>query len=198
MKRIYSTAPGNTQRGSNLIEVLVTLVVVSVGLLSAVSLQLLSKRSNFDAAQRTIAANLAQDLIARMRTNPNGLIGYVPGGTLGGDVLGAAPAIDCLAAAANCTPAQLANFDRWHWEQQLDGAFETTAGTATGGLTAPTACITGPVFGGAGNYTIAIAWRGLTESSNPATNACGQGTGNYGTGDRYRRVMVVQTFLSAI
>jgi type IV pilus assembly protein PilV len=198
MIRVYSKASANKQTGSNLIEVLVTLVVVSVGLLSAMSLQLLSKRSNFDAAQRTVAANLSQDLFARMRTNPNGLITYIPGGTLGGDVLGAAPAVDCQAVGANCTPTQLANYDRWHWEQQLDGAFETTAGTATGGLTAPTACVTGPVAGGAGNYTIAIAWRGLTESSNPAINACGQGTGNYGSGDRYRRVMVVQTFLSAI
>lgn len=187
-----------SQNGSNLIEVLVTLVVVSVGLLSAISLQMLSKRSNFDAAQRTIAANLTQDLFARMRTNPNGLINYIPGGTLGGDVLGAAPAVDCQAVGANCTPAQLAGYDRWHWEQQLDGEFVTTAGTATGGLTMPTACVTGPAFGGAGNYTIAIAWRGLTESSNPAINACGQGSGNYGAGDRYRRVMVVQTFLSAI
>ena len=187
-----------SQRGSNLIEVLVTLVVVSIGLLSAISLQMLSKRSNFDAAQRTIAANLSQDLFARMRTNPNGLISYIPGGTLGGDVLGAAPAIDCQAVGANCTPTQLAGYDRWHWEQQLDGEFETTAGVATGGLTMPTACVTGPAFGGAGNYTIAIAWRGLTESSNPATNACVQGSGNYGAGDRYRRVMVVQTFLSAI
>jgi type IV pilus assembly protein PilV len=188
----------HSQKGFNLIEVLVTLVVVSVGLLSAVSLQLLSKRSNFDAAQRTIAANLAQDMFARMRTNPNGLINYIPGGTLGGDVLGVAPLIDCQAAAANCSPVQLAGYDRWHWEQQLDGAFETTAGTATGGLTTPTACVTGPAFGGAGNYTIAIAWRGLTESTNPQNNACGQGSGNYGAGDRYRRVMVVQTFLSAI
>ncbi len=72
------------------------------------------------------------------------------------------------------------------------------AGAATGGLTYPTACVTGPAFGGAGNYTIAIAWRGLTESSDPQNNACGQGTGNYGTGDKYRRVMVIQTFLSAI
>jgi type IV pilus assembly protein PilV len=198
MKSNVSNPHPRSQKGSNLIEVLVTLVVVSIGLLSAMSLQLLSKRSNFDAAQRTIAANLTQDLFARMRTNPNALINYIPGGTLGGDVLGGAPVVDCQAVGANCTPAQLAGYDLWHWEQQLDGAFETSAGVAVGGLTLPTACITGPAFGGAGNYTVAIAWRGLTDSSNPANNACGQGSGNYGTGDRYRRLMVVQTFLSAI
>jgi len=187
-----------TQKGFNLIEVLMTLVVVSVGLLSAASLQLLSKRSNFDAAQRTTAAHLAEDLFSRMRTNGNGLINYIPGGTLGGDVLGAAPPVDCQDPLADCSSVQLAAYDLWHWEQQLDGAFETTGGQATGGLTNPTACITGPVFGGAGTYTIAIAWRGMTDMVDPAINNCGQGNGNYGAGDRYRRVMVVQTFISSV
>jgi type IV pilus assembly protein PilV len=190
--------PARSQKGSNLIEVLVTLVVVSVGLLSAVSLQLLSKRSNFDAAQRTTAAHLTQDLFARMRANPTGLPNYVAVGNLGGDVLGAAPATNCQSPLANCSAPQLAAYDLWHWEQQLDGAFETIAGAATGGLNLPTACITGPVFGGAGTYTIAIAWRGMTDMADPQLNACGQGSGNYGTGDRYRRIMVVQTFLSAV
>jgi type IV pilus assembly protein PilV len=198
MTRKYTRNRPGRQKGFNLIEVLVTLVVVSVALLSAVSLQMLSKRSNYDAAQRTTAAHLAQDMFARMRTNPNGLINYIPGGTLGGDVLGAAPAINCQTALANCTPAQLAAYDLWHWEQQLDGAFETIAGASTGGLNLPTACITGPAFGGAGTYTVAIAWRGMTDIADPQINACGQGSGNYGAGDRYRRVMVVQTFMSAI
>lgn len=198
MERTHITYGFSSQKGFNLIEVLVTLVVVSVALLSAMSLQMLSKRANYDAAQRTTAAHLAQDLFARMRTNPNGLINYIPGGTLGGDVLGPVPAIDCQAVLANCTSAQLAAYDLWHWEQQLDGEYETIGGAATGGLMMPTACITGPVFGGAGNYTIAIAWRGMTDMADPQINNCGQGSGNYGAGDRHRRVMVVQTFLSAV
>ena len=175
-----------------------TLLVVSVGLLSAASLQLLSKRSNFDAAQRTTAAHLAEDLFSRMRTNGNGLVNYIPGGTLGGDVLGAAPAVNCQDPIANCTPAQLAAYDLWQWEEQLDGEFEASGGQARGGLTSPTVCITGPVFGSAGTYTIAIAWRGMTDMADPQINTCGQGSGNYGTGDRYRRVMVMQTFLNTV
>jgi type IV pilus assembly protein PilV len=194
----FSQSRYKRQKGFNLIEVLMTLVVVSVGLLSAASLQLLSKRSNFDAAQRTTAAHLAQDLFSRMRSNGNGLINYIPVGTLGGNVLGDAPPVNCLDAAADCTVTEIAAYDLWHWEEQLDGEFETSGGQARGGLTAPTVCITGPAFGGAGTYTVAIAWRGMTDMADPQINNCGQGTGNYGAGDRYRRVLVMQTFISSV
>jgi hypothetical protein len=43
-----------------------------------------------------------------------------------------------------------------------------------------------------------IAWRGLADTGNPAINNCGAGTGNYGAGNVFRRVLVVQSFVSAI
>jgi type IV pilus assembly protein PilV len=184
------------QRGFTLIEVLVSLLVISVGLLAIASLQLLSKRSNYDAAQRTTAAHLAEDLLARMRSNPVALITYMPGALLGGGTLGE-PGTDCTGALANCSPDELANFDLWQWEQGLDGAFETQDGTAAGGIVSPQACITGPGFGGNGTYTVAIAWRGLTETTNPVTDSCGEGSGFYGGNDEYRRVLVVSTFINA-
>jgi len=185
------------QSGVTLVEVLVSLLVISVGLLSAASLQLLSKRSNYDAAQRTTAAHLAQDLLERMRANPTALIDYLPAGTLGGGTRGQAPAVDCRANNAVCTPAELAAYDLWQWERQLDGMFELRDGVATGGLVTPTACVLGPGFGGNGEYTISIAWRGLTELSNPAGDACGADSGLYGDNNAFRRVMVVRTFINA-
>lgn len=184
------------QRGFTLIEVLVSLLVISVGLLAIASLQLLSKRSNYDAAQRTTAAHLAEDLLARMRSNPVALITYMPGALLGGSTL-AAPATTCIGAGANCSAEELADFDLWQWEQELDGALETQAGIASGGIVSPQACITGPGFGGNGTYTVAIAWRGLTESTNPVTDSCGEGSGLYGGNDEYRRVLVVSTYINA-
>jgi type IV pilus assembly protein PilV len=186
------------QAGFTLIESLIALLVISVGLLSVAGLQLLSKRSNYDAAQRTTAAHLAYDLLERMRNNPAGLINYIPAGTLGGDVLGDAPAVMCTDADVSCDPEDLAAFDLWQWEELLDGALETVGGEAAGGLVNPTACITGPGFGGSGVYTVAIAWRGLTGSSNPGdVNDCGEGLDLYGDDDAYRRVLVVRTFINA-
>ena len=189
--------PFRRQKGFSLVEVLVTLLITTVALLSSASLQLLSKRSNYDAAQRTTAAHLANDLFSRMRSNPNALINYVPGGTIGGGTQGAAPAADCGLPAVICTDAQLAAFDLWQWEQHLDGALEVNNGQMTGGLLTPAACITGPVGGGSGNYQLAIAWRGMTDLSNPTTDNCGVGANDYGAGDKYRRVMLIQTFITA-
>jgi type IV pilus assembly protein PilV len=184
------------QTGFSLIEVLVTLLVLTVALLSAASLQVLSKRSNFDAAQRTSAAHLAEDFLERLRSNASSSINYVPAGTLGGGTLGAAPPVNCLNPVVTCTALQMAQFDLWQWEQQLDGVMESDNGRATGGLVSPTACITGPGFGGNGEYTVAIAWRGMTDLANPVVNTCGEASGNYGAGNEYRRIIQIRTFIN--
>lgn len=186
------------QSGNTLVEVLVTVVIVSVALLASIGLQLQSKRSNFDSAQRTTAAHLAEDMLERMRANPRGLIDYTLAGEIGGGSLGADPADDCALPEANCSPEGLAGYDLWQWEQLLDGAFQESAAGATGGLAFPVACITGPAFGGNGVYEVAIAWRGMTETVDSAADDCGAGSGDYGDGDAYRRVLVVRSFINAI
>lgn len=67
----------NTQRllrparhaGMTLIEVLVTLVIISVGLLGVAALQITTVRNNQDAYVRSQAAMLASDMLDRMRAN---------------------------------------------------------------------------------------------------------------------------------
>lgn len=83
----------------------------------------------------------------------------------------------------------------WEWEQSLDGALETAAGVATGGLLTPTACIAGPVAGGAGVYSVSIVWRGTSELTDAALNNCGAGTGLYGAANTFRRMVVIQSFI---
>lgn len=183
------------ESGVTLIEVMISLLVISVGLLAIASLQLLSKHSNYDAAQRTTAAQLADDLMERMRANSSALIDYLDATPLGGGSI-AAPGTVCEGAVV-CTADELANYDLWQWEQQLDGSLVTLDGQAMGGLVSPMACISGPGFGGTGTYSVAIAWRGLTEATNPITDACGEGSGNFGANDAYRRVLVMRTFISA-
>lgn len=56
-------------RGFTMIEVLVALVVLSIGLLGVAALQLTSLRSNHSSAMRSQATFLAYDIIDRMRAN---------------------------------------------------------------------------------------------------------------------------------
>jgi type IV pilus assembly protein PilV len=59
-----------------LIEVLVTLVIMSVGLLGVAALQLTTVRANNDAFIRSQAAMLAGDMLDRMRANRSNAAGY--------------------------------------------------------------------------------------------------------------------------
>lgn len=57
------------QRGATLIEVLITMVLLSVGLLGMAGLQALSMQSNHSAYYRSQATFLAYDIGERMRAN---------------------------------------------------------------------------------------------------------------------------------
>jgi len=61
-----------SQRGFTLVEILVTVVLVSVGLLGVAALQLTTLRGNQDAYVRSQASVLASDILDRMRVNPFG------------------------------------------------------------------------------------------------------------------------------
>jgi len=185
------------QRGASMLEVLAAVFVLAIGLLGTASLQLTSKRSNLEARDRALATALAQGFVERMRMNPRALGTYTDAG-LGRALDGASmPAVDC---SVDCTDAQMAGMDLYDLEQALAGAAVQLGGNDVGGLSTPRVCVDGP-DGGAGTYTIAIAWRGLTRLSDPGISACGQGSGNYDTADGaeadvYRRVLVLQTFIS--
>lgn len=144
-------------RGFSLIEVMITVLVAGIGLLAVAALQTTSKKLHHDALQRTIAAQLAQDLLQRMRANGAARDLY-----LSDDALAApAPGTDCAAADASCDAAALAAFDLYQWGQQLAGAAETDAdGEWLGGLAAATGCVS--AGSDAGLYVITIAWRGLS------------------------------------
>ena len=205
--RRASMRSGRAARGFSLIEALITLFVFAIGILTIAGLQLISKKANYDAAQRTTAAMLVNDIAERMRANlsTNGvalgdyLVEDVGGGTI------AQPGQDCT--AGTCTNAQLAAWDLYEWEQLLDGASEDNAG----GLVEPSACIRSDVVGGGvGAYHIVIAWRGVTPLSNPVIDqnltaaiakGCGEGSDKYvdddtGAANVYRRVILVSTFIT--
>jgi type IV pilus assembly protein PilV len=63
-------------RGFTLVEVLVTVVVISVGLLGIVALQVITLRSNHESYLRTQATALADDIIDRIRCNRDNAPSY--------------------------------------------------------------------------------------------------------------------------
>jgi len=188
------TVHNKSQRGFSLIELLVSLVIFSVGLLAIAGLQIVSKQSNYESLQRTTASHVAYGLLEEMRTNGNGIATYLAAGELGGGSVEAEPIPTC-SAGAECTAAQKAAHDLWFWERVIDGDFETKAGVGAGGLFLPSLCITGPAVGGPGAYMVTVAWRGAATLTGGAVNACGAASGNYGDNNEFRRMVQIPTYL---
>lgn len=99
--------------GFTLVEMLVALVVLTIGLLGVAALQVQAMKYNTDAYLRTQAAILAYDIADRMRANEAsanlGLYGYAAAPT--------APAPNCNADP--CTGAEMALFDMSSWHATL-------------------------------------------------------------------------------
>jgi len=112
-------------RGYSLLEVLIALVVLSIGLLGLAGLQHLSLQRNQSAYHRTVATLLAYDIADRMRANRVALSSYV----LSPPASSASAPQDCESAA--CTPAQLAAFDLSRWLSEMGARLPAAKGEIT-------------------------------------------------------------------
>jgi type IV pilus assembly protein PilV len=180
--------------GFSLIELLIALIVFSIGLLAVAGLQTVSKQSNFEALQRTSGSQIAYGLLEDMRINGDAMNVYLAAGEMGDGSRGAEPVPNCRGAAV-CNAEQKATHDLWFWEQVLDGNLEMDENNGTGGLVLPTLCIGGPGGGAAGIYTVTIVWRGSASMSNGNASACGSASGNYGANNEFRRIMQIPTYI---
>jgi type IV pilus assembly protein PilV len=61
----------NRQHGFTLLEVLIALLILSIGLLGLAALQTVGLRSNQMASMRTVVTEAAYDITDRMRSNPD-------------------------------------------------------------------------------------------------------------------------------
>ena len=131
------TSPRRPARGFTLLEVLVALFVLSVGLLGAARLEILSVRSVTSSSLRSQAVSLAYDMGDRMRANPRAMT------TANGAPVGFYNAADTAAyvgaadnacaetatqAAVDCTAAQMAAHDLWEWSATLGQQLPAGAG----------------------------------------------------------------------
>lgn len=178
------------QRGTSLVEVLVTLVVVAFGLLGLAAFQAKAQVGSIESYQRAAAAVLLADMQARMTGNHADAASYVTAAPLGtNDGLSA----DCSGAAS------LAARDKCEWSLDLKGAGETIGTGANakqaGAMRGAVGCVAevqarndAPGVCTPAVYLVTVAWQGLHPTRAPAV-ACGQG--NFGA-DTNRRAMSVR------
>jgi type IV pilus assembly protein PilV len=147
--------------GFTLIEMLVALVVLGIGMLGIGKLFLYTLQGNASATSRTIAVNFAADLADRIRANRSAQAAYA-----GASPITAAPAPVCIGGALSlvpvCTPAQMAAYDLYQWDQQVrcTGQTSTTA-TATCWAAGPSWSVVytaNPAGLGPNAYAITLNW----------------------------------------
>lgn len=121
------------QRGFSLIEVLVTVFILSIGLLGVAALQTNALRFGQDGYLRSVATLQANDIADRMRANQAG----VSAGSYN-SISGAGSNPSC---SGTCTSAQIAARDHYQWN--LDNANLLPSGE-------------GQVAGNNGTFTVTV------------------------------------------
>lgn len=104
------------QRGVSLIEVLMAVLIFSVGLIGLAGLMVMATRSNHSAYQRTQVTFLASTMADRMGANPVGVWSGFYNSTAYPVAASTASNNDC---ASGCTPQALAASDQRAWSRQL-------------------------------------------------------------------------------
>lgn len=112
------TRPFNQTKGFSLVEVLITVLVLSIGMLGIAGMQTTSLRLSSEAHLRSQATEIAYDLFARIRANP--AADYTVANPGNGNCID-----------QECTPDQIRDFDLTFWNNQLVNQFPNGVATIT-------------------------------------------------------------------
>ena len=164
---------GCRQRGFSLVEVLVALIIISVGMLGIAKIQTLSYASTGTAAQRSIAAILTSSMASAMRANraywqvQAASVQQVI--TIKNGAFTPAPTDAALTSTASCLgtaciPQALAAYDLHQWATALSTALPNSTGTIN--------CYPPAATGYPVSCTIMVTW----SERNIGLNAQSQGT----------------------
>ncbi|MCR4346808.1 MAG: type IV pilus modification protein PilV [Sulfuricaulis sp.] len=118
MKPIHNNRSRPRHQGFSLIEVMVALLVLSIGLLGLAALQTTSLQFNTGSYYRTQATFLAYDILDRMRANSIG----VKAGSYNATTSAAAAAAkaDTTACSTGCNTTDLAKYDLGEWYRRME------------------------------------------------------------------------------
>lgn len=150
-----------SQRGVTLIEVLVTVIILSIGLLGIAGLQSRLQQSEMEAYQRSQALLLLNDMASRIASNRNNAATYVTG------------AASPLGVGMTCpsNSGSRKQRDSSEWCAALQGAAENVGTSQIGAMLGGRGCVESL---GSGQYLVTVAWQGLFPLAAPSAGvACG-------------------------
>lgn len=128
------------QRGVGMIEILIALLIVTIGFLGLAKAQLFNIRNVNNSSYRTLATIYAQDMAERIRSNQLGASSGSYNAVAGNE---------SNPGCTTCSTAQVAQRDAFEWNELIGG------NVANGGL--PAGSI-GTVTGNGQTFTVTVSW----------------------------------------
>jgi type IV pilus assembly protein PilV len=182
------------QSGFTMLEVLISIFIMTVGLLGLAGLQVRAQQAELESYQRAQALILANDMVDRINSNRKAATCYnfSTAGT-GAPFAGtAASAPTCTSGGTTETRAR-ANLDLDEWHQALLGAAEQLGGASVGAMVGARGCVSEDNSVSPARWRISVAWQGVAPLRNPTDvdSAYTCGTGQYGSDETIRRVVSV-------
>lgn len=148
------------QRGTTLLEVLVTIAILAVGLLGLAGLQSRLQVSEMESYQRAQALILLDDMASRIATNRSDAASYVTANSLGAGMI-------CPTAFATQNDKDIKE-----WCNALQGSAEKISASNVGAMVGGRGCVESI---GSNKYMVTVAWQGLVPISSPPTSvSCGK------------------------
>ena len=164
-------ALGFRARGVTLIEVMITVMVLSFALLGLAKLQMQLQVTEMESYQRTQALLLSRDMANRISTNRLAATAYVTTSALG-------TGMTCPTTNA---ASSMADKDLSQWCSAITGAAEKNGTSDAGSVIGGRGCV--ERLGTSNEYMITVAWQGLTPLVAPASSVtCGAGAYRTSTG----------------
>lgn len=143
-------APGFRAAGFSLLEVLIALVILSVGLLGIAAMLSTTLKSNDSAYMRSQATILAANIIDRMRANPQGAANGDYDISMGAATPAPGSGTACTGTSADCSAVILAKYDLTQWL--------TTLASSSNGLPQGAGSVTTSTLGGVQRVTVTVQW----------------------------------------
>ena len=123
----------NKSSGFTLLEVMIAMVIFSIGMLGLAGIQGIAVNNNYTSYMSTIAMQQAYNMtdIIRSSANDKGEI-HSAFDTVSTSV-GSAPSKNCIAdnQSTVCTTAELANFDIYQWQKRMENDMPSGRGKIT-------------------------------------------------------------------
>ncbi|WP_019140511.1 type IV pilus modification protein PilV [Noviherbaspirillum massiliense] len=157
------------ENGISLLEVLVSIFVLSFGVIGAVGMQLTAMRTAQESAFHTAALQLATEMAEKMRANTEQMklgdeenpfiaVDYAPTGEAEPGVPGK------LCYSTHCDSAELADFDIYEWKKRINALLPHSRAricrdAAWDAAQAQLTWACHPGSGNSGPYVIKLGWR---------------------------------------